>query len=121
MPGATGTPTKCAAGTFAQATGMSACDPCPDEFYSLEGSEVCTPVPPGYSANIAGGLRTGITICPNKKYSAWGEVAYSDCPDGFLCPEGTGFSTTWEYSCPKGSYCMAGQQYMCPEGTFGLM
>ena len=110
----TAVPTKCAGGTWAD-MGMdsSSCNACPSDYYSLEGSEYCSPVPPGYKINSG---NDGIEICPHTTYSRWGETSCSDCVDGFLCPEGSEIGDDWHNSCPRGSYCVAGVQTKCPAG-----
>ena len=94
-------PTKCAGNTYAD-EGRPSCDTCPDNFYSIPGSEYCSPVPRGYRVNDA---EDGIEICPHKTYSRWGERTCSPCVDGFLCPEGSELGDDWQNSCPRGSYC----------------
>lgn len=46
------TPTKCAGGTYAD-EGMGSCDTCPYMYYSIPGSEYCSPVPEGHRINDA--------------------------------------------------------------------
>jgi len=64
----------------------------------------CSPVPPGMRINDAG---NGLTVCPHKTYSDWGDKTCIVCPNRYLCPEKTQFYTG-ELSCPRGSYCVAG-------------
>ena len=101
---ATTVPVKCAGGTYAD-EGLVTCDTCPGDYYSLEGSEYCSPVPAGYKINAS---NDGLEICPHKYYSRWGETTCTICVDGFLCPEGSELGDDWHNSCPRGSYCVAG-------------
>lgn len=114
---ATTEPTKCAGGTYSN-EGAATCDTCPAEYYSLEGSEYCSPVPPGYKINAA---NDNIEVCPHTTYSRWGETTCSTCEDGYLCPEMSSEGSAWHNSCPKGSYCIGGVQTKCPAGQYGTM
>lgn len=110
-------PVKCIGGTYAN-EGEITCEVCPEQYYSLEGQEYCSPVPPGYRINDA---NDGITVCLHKTYSQWGEETCTTCPDGFLCPQQSEYGYNFQNSCPKGSYCIGGTQTKCPAGKFGTM
>ena len=109
------TPVKCAGGTYAD-MGQAECTACPSEYYSKEGSEYCSPIPPGYKYKAD---KSNIEVCPHKTYSYWGSDSCATCPDGYLCPQQTGNGYLWQNSCPKGSWCKAGVETKCAAGKFG--
>ena len=82
--------------------GQGTCTTCPTEYYSKEGSEYCSPIPPGYSYKSD---KSDIAVCPHKTYIYWGSETCATCPDGYLCPQQSGNGYAWHNSCPKGSYC----------------
>jgi len=84
-------PVKCVGGTFAD-EGQFACETCPEEYYSKEGAEYCSPIPPGYRFKTD---KTDISICGSRKYSYWGGTGCAWCPDGYLCPQQSGNGYNW--------------------------
>ena len=92
--------TKCLAGTFA-----------------LDGSNVCSPCPPGtFGAGMAMG---NCTACPSSDGRAWfssgGATACLLCPGGLTASSDRGGCV----SCPKGKVCTSnGTMLDCPAGTY---
>ena len=94
----------CPAGQTPNSAG-TACEPCPEGQYSVNG--ICTPCPDGTQPNAAG---DGCEPCPEGEYGLGGIC--NPCPAGTQ-PNSTGTECV---PCPDGQYSVNGICMPCPDG-----
>ena len=115
----------CPSGTFSNATGGTACNPCPVGFYAHAGSSNCTACPAGYTtaAAIQGVAIADCSLCApgfSPTFTGGGAstlTCTAVCPAGFYAPRGA----VQCMPCPPGTYSLdaAAACTPCPAGTFG--
>lgn len=109
-------PQGCAAGSFNELVGATACVECPEGAVSRDGADACQACAPG---TVPTPSHTQCQLCPGGHFSNAPGGACQRCPAGSFRPEGGGDGTACTL-CPPGFYSAEGAVDCeeCPAGYF---